>query len=294
MAGPIYGAALHSMGGLRLPYLSAAVLCTLTSLAFVATAAVGPRTSPTAEAAAEAAVEGGAVAAAGGGAGGVVPGCLPTAAETCEVKPWGGALRDAPTWRLCAFQALCCGTVRSCLDILLPLWLRAHHGFSTVGIGRCSCVATLCFLLGSATAGRLLPRRPAATEPLLLGAGLLASLLCAAVLLSPSWVGVCAVFSGYYFVSAFVGLAATTALEKRGRQIGHTDGVMALSVFLWTCGFAGGGAMANVACGGVASAARQRVVLALVGAATAVVCIFSLPGGLGRVLPGGTGQLKVL
>jgi hypothetical protein len=282
------------MGGLRLPYLSAAVLCTLTSLAFVATAAVGPSTSPTAEAAAEAAVEGGAVAAAGGGAGGVVPGCLPTAAETCEVKPWGGALRDAPTWRLCAFQALCCGTVRSCLDILLPLWLRAHHGFSTVGIGRCSCVATLCFLLGSATAGRLLPRRPAATEPLLLGAGLLASLLCAAVLLSPSWVGVCAVFSGYYFVSAFVGLAATTALEKRGRQIGHTDGVMALSVFLWTCGFAGGGAMANVACGGVASAARQRVVLALVGAATAVVCIFSLPGGLGRVLPGGTGQLKVL
>ena len=160
-------------------------------------------------------------------------------------------------------------------------------------IGRCSCVATLCFLLGSATAGRLLPRRPAATEPLLLGAGLLASLLCAAVLLSPSWLGVCALFSGYYFVSAFASLAATSALEKRGRQIGHTDGVMALSVFLWTCGFAGGGAMANVACGGVASAARQRVVLALVGAATAVVCMFSLPGGLGRVLPGGTGKMKV-
>ena len=164
---------------------------------------------------------------------------------------------------------------------------------SQARIGRCSCVATLCFLLGSATAGRLLPRRPAATEPLLLGAGLLASLLCAAVLLSPSWLGVCALFSGYYFVSAFASLAATTALEKRGRQIGHTDGVMALSVFLWTCGFAGGGAMANVACGGVASAARQRVVLALVGAATAVVCMFSLPGGLGRVLPGGTGKMKV-
>ena len=232
----------------------------------------------------------------------------------------------------------------------MPLWLRSHHGFSTVGIGRgstlkvapwqcpcpapaapqaclaapcssalpgwppttgrpatasaarasrlqvadftafeapgrCSCVATLCFLLGSATAGRLLPLRPAATEPLLLGAGLLASLLCASVLLSPSWVGVCAVFSAYYFVSAFVGLAATTALEKRGRQIGHTDGVMALSVFLWTSGFAGGGAMANLACGGVASAARQRGVLAAVGAATAAICVFSLPGGGGEAAP---------
>lgn len=280
VAGPLYGAALHSLGGLRLPYMGAAVLCALISLAFVATAVVG---APAADEAAEAGGGGGAVAAAGtagtaGAAGGAV-------GELSRAQPWGGALRDGPTWRLCAFQALCCGTVRSCLDILMPLWLRSHHGFSTVGIGRCSCVATLCFLLGSATAGRLLPLRPAATEPLLLGAGLLASLLCASVLLSPSWVGVCAVFSAYYFVSAFVGLAATTALEKRGRQIGHTDGVMALSVFLWTSGFAGGGAMANLACGGVASAARQRGVLAAVGAATAAICVFSLPGGGGEAAP---------
>ena len=62
--------------------------------------------------------------------------------------------------------------------------------------------------MGSATAGRLLPRRPAATEPLLRGAGLLASLLCATVLLSPSWLGVCGVFCAYYFASAFVRLRA--------------------------------------------------------------------------------------
>ena len=131
VAGPIYGAALHAVGGLRLPYLGAAALCALTSLAFLATAAVGSptssatssATSPTAEAA-----EGGAaaVAAAVGGAGGVVPDSPPAAAGSesgqpmGRVQPWGGALRDAPTWRLCAFQALCCGTVRSCLDILLP------------------------------------------------------------------------------------------------------------------------------------------------------------------------------
>ena len=129
VAGPIYGAALHTVGGLRLPYLGAAAMCALTSLAFLATAAVGSptssATSPTAEAA-----EGGAaavaVAAAAGGAGGVVPDSPPAAAGSesgqpmGRVQPWGGALRDAPTWRLCAFQALCCGTVRSCLDILLP------------------------------------------------------------------------------------------------------------------------------------------------------------------------------
>ena len=134
VAGPIYGAALHAVGGLRLPYLGAAALCALTSLAFLATAAVGSPTStptssatssPTAEAA-----EGGAaavaVAAAAGGPGGVVPDSPPAAARSesgqpmGRVQPWGGALRDAPTWRLCAFQALCCGTVRSCLDILLP------------------------------------------------------------------------------------------------------------------------------------------------------------------------------
>ena len=134
VAGPIYGAALHAVGGLRLPYLGAAALCALTSLAFLATAAVGSPTSsatssatssPTAEAA-----EGGAAAvaaaAAAGGPGGVVPDSPPAAAGSesgqpmGRVQPWGGALRDAPTWRLCAFQALCCGTVRSCLDILLP------------------------------------------------------------------------------------------------------------------------------------------------------------------------------
>ena len=80
-----------------------------------------------------------------------------------------------------------------------------------------------------------------------------------------------------YFVSAFVGLAATTALEKRGRQIGRTDGVMALSVFLWTVGFAGGGAVANVATGGLASAARQRGVLGVVGAACAAICLAGAP-----------------
>ena len=151
VAGPIYGAALHAVGGLRLPYLGAAALCALTSLAFLATAAVGSATSsptssftsPTAEAA-----EGGAAAAAGG-AGGVVPDSPPAAAGSesgqpvGQAQPWGGALRDAPTWRLCAFQALCCGTVRSCLDILLPLWLRAHHGFSTARIGRLTLTLTL-------------------------------------------------------------------------------------------------------------------------------------------------------
>ena len=134
VAGPIYGAALHAVGGLRLPYLGAAALCALTSLAFLATAAVGsptstPTSSPTSSPTAEAA-EGGAAAvaaaAAAGGPGGVVPDSPPAAAGSesgqpmGRVQPWGGALRDAPTWRLCAFQALCCGTVRSCLDILLP------------------------------------------------------------------------------------------------------------------------------------------------------------------------------
>ena len=65
--------------------------------------------------------------------------------------------------------------------------------------------------------------------------------------------------------------------EKRGRQIGRTDGVMALSVFLWTVGFAGGGAVANIACGGAASQARQRGVLAVVGVLCSSVCLVNLP-----------------
>ena len=89
------------------------------------------------------------------------------------------------------------------------------------------------------------------------------------------WAGVCALFSAYYAVSGVVGVAATAALEQRGRQIGNTDGVMALSVFMWTVGFAGGGAVANLACGGAASAARQRVTLGGVGAVCAAVSLLT-------------------
>ena len=120
VAGPLFGAALHALGGLRLPYVGAALLCSLTSLAFVATAAAG---------------DGGCTpedAAAGGTEGGGAGGCTVPA----RVQPWGGALRDAPTWRLCAFQALACGAVRSCLDILLPLWLRTRRGLSQEGVDR--------------------------------------------------------------------------------------------------------------------------------------------------------------
>ena len=108
MAGPLYGAALHSLGGLRLPYAGAAILCALTSLAFVASAAAGTseEAAPPAEVAQEAAAA-------------VVAGAAPGGESAAQ--SWG-ALRDAPTWRLCAFQALSCGLVRSRPE--LPISLR--------------------------------------------------------------------------------------------------------------------------------------------------------------------------
>ena len=143
--------------------------------------------------------------------------------------------------------------------------------------------------------------------------------------------GVSAIFCGYFALSAIVGIAVTSALEERGRQLGNTDGVMTLQacspgacssplrclllprhfalfsasfpplcsgssvtllpelhrspaihhlhgshafqVFFWTAGFAFGGVLAVVASGGGASAARQRIVMALAGLLNAIYAI---------------------
>ena len=136
VAGPIYGAALHAVGGLR-HRTWARPPCAPSPrspsrhrrrgiahllghpLGHLIAHLVGRRRAAEGGAAA-AAVAGGA-----GGAGGVVPDSPPSAAGSESGQPMARvqlgrrAARRAHR-RLCAFQALCCGTVRSCLDLLLP------------------------------------------------------------------------------------------------------------------------------------------------------------------------------
>ena len=95
-------------------------------------------------------------------------------------------------------------------------------------------------------------------------------MLAATVLLPPSGFGVSSLFCAYFAISSFLGIAITAALEDRGRELKATDDVAALQVFFWTAGFAGGGLLAVVANGGAASTARQKVVMAVVGAVNLV------------------------
>jgi hypothetical protein len=105
------------------------------------------------------------------------------------------------------------------------------------------------------------PRRDTA----LASAALLGSAAASAVLLPSHACGVVSAFCLFYSASAFIGVAATAALERRGQQIHAADAVMALSTLFWTAGFAVGGGVANVALSGGASVARQRCVMAAVG-----------------------------
>ena len=86
------------------------------------------------------------------------------------------------------------------------------------------------------------------------------------MLLPASGFGVSLLFCAYFAISSFLGIAITTALEERGRALDATDNVAALQVFFWTAGFAGGGLLAVIANSGAASAARQKLVMAAVGA----------------------------
>ena len=79
----------------------------------------------------------------------------------------GGESRSAPTARAAALGdsralalsltlALCCGLIRSALDIILPMWLRRQHAFGVTPIARASVLATVFFVAGSALSGRLI------------------------------------------------------------------------------------------------------------------------------------------
>lgn len=72
-----------------------------------------------------------------------------------------GALSDGRAVCLSLTLALCCGLVRSALDIVIPMWLRRQHGFGVSAIARASALATICFVGGSALSGRLLDRMAA-------------------------------------------------------------------------------------------------------------------------------------
>ncbi len=260
--GPVFGGGLHAIGGLSLPFGVASLLALLLAIALGASALAEPAATPSPS---TAATISSVVAEA--------PAAEASIASTAEASV---AWRDVASLRVSVLLSLVCGMVRAALDILLPIWLRARHGFGVTSIARLSAVATICFVLGSASAGRLLPQFPNSAPSVMLIAGLAASLVTAGVLLPSSALAVSTLFCLYYGLSAFVGVAATAALEARGSQIGATDGVMATSVFLWTVGFAGGGLLSNLALGGAGSPMRQRTVLAVAGLINAIyVCVFS-------------------
>ena len=78
---------------------------------------------------------------------------------------------------------------------------------------------------------------------------------------------------GFWTTAGGFGVAATTAIEERGAEIGNAQSAMAVSVFFWTIGFASGGLLASFALAGASSAARAQAVLAALGAANVAVAL---------------------
>ena len=247
--GPQFGATLYARGGVRLPFAAASLLAASLAAALGLAAASLKKDR------------------AGAGAASLDEATSPT---TGGSSGGGGSsrkspLQDAPSLWLCGLIALTCGTVRSLLDALLPLFLRSVHGFSVTAISNAMLAAALLFVLGSTGGGFLLAQRPSATYPSLAVCGILSSAVTAFMLLPATGLGVCALFCAYFLISAVTGIAVTSALEERGRRLGCVDDVMALQVFFWTLGFTAGGLLSVFAAGGAGSAARQQLTLIVLG-----------------------------
>ena len=169
--------------------------------------------------------------------------------------------------------ALGCGLQRAALDLLMPFSLRRAFGATPGVIGRASGVAALCFVVGSTVAGRALSARPEGALRWIALASVASSVATASMLLPGRQMLVCALFAAFYAASAVLGVAATTAIEERGAEIGNAQSAMAVSVFFWTIGFASGGLLASFALAGASSAARAQAVLAALGAANVAVAL---------------------
>ena len=272
VVGPPFGSVLFGLGGVRMPFAVASVLAASLAAALGAAVAGLPR-EPVA------ATE--------------PPGPHPTSTDA-QPQPDVGSprpspLRDAPTLWLCGLIALVCGTVRSALDALLPLFLRGVHGYGVGAISNVMLVAALIFVLGSTGAGMLFAQRPDVAEPVLGIAALGSTLVSATLLLPRTGLGVSALLGAFVLFSSVIGVGVTSALEERGKHLGNIDDVMALQVFAWTGGFAVGGVLSVIATGGAASAARQRLTLAAVSALNLVYSICFL---LIRVRPMMTPALR--
>ena len=244
--GPLFGSTLFGMGGVRRPYTVAAAVAAAIAGALVAGAAAAPPEPPAAEVDA-------------------------TAAEPASAGL--GALADAPTVLLSTVLALGCGLQRAALDLLMPFSLRRAFGATPGVIGRASGVAALCFVVGSTVAGRALSARPEGALRWIALASVASSVATASMLLPGRQMLVCALFAAFYAASAVLGVAATTAIEERGAEIGNAQSAMAVSVFFWTIGFASGGLLASFALAGASSAARAQAVLAALGAANVAVAL---------------------
>jgi predicted MFS family arabinose efflux permease len=253
--GPQFGATLFTRGGVRLPFaVASALAASLAAALGLAAASLGKEDGGTSRRlrpadAARTRDESG-----GGSSGGSSGGGLRKS-----------VLRDGPSLWLCGLIALTCGTVRSLLDALLPLFLRSVFGFSVTAISNAMLAAALFFVVGSTGGGFLLAQRPGATYPALGVCGVLSALVTAALLLPTTGFGVSALFCAYFLISAVTGVAVTSALEERGRLLGAVDDVMALQVFFWTLGFTAGGLLSVFATAGAATAARQQLTLAVLG-----------------------------
>ena len=122
-------------------------------------------------------------------------------------------------------------------------------------------------------AGRALSARPEGALRWIALASVASSVATASMLLPGRQMLVCALFAAFYAASAVLGVAATTAIEERGAEIGNAQSAMAVSVFFWTIGFASGGLLASFALAGASSAARAQAVLAALGAANVAVAL---------------------
>ncbi len=250
VAGPVVGGGLFAAGGLRLPYFASAAMSMLLCLSLSSTAWF--------EAADERAER---------------AECIePRRVASAEGGAVASPMRDGLIVRTCLLLALASGGMRGALDILVPLWLTNVHHFSVSSIAKVCGAATLVFVFGSTLSGRLLERLRRRLDASLTAVSMASCAATAAIFLPGSALGVSALFCAYCGISAFVSVAATTVLEDRGKQLGNTDAVMALSTLFWTGGFATGGLLANAALWGGFLTSRVRLIVGgAAAAATAYV-----------------------
>jgi MFS family permease len=178
-------------------------------------------------------------------------------------------LRDGTFMRL-AFVLCMTSLPRGALDLLLPLYLDAVHGASSLTIGIVFGCGSVFFVIGSLIAGRFTPvcDRPMAY---ISGAIILMASFAAMVLYMPNLYTITSAFCAFAVLCVFINVVTCNQLEELATDLRQYDAsigdrVMALACLFWSAGLA-----ISYLISGIPEESHQQQMLVAVMAAAAVL-----------------------